>query len=111
MFKTCCFLGHRKIDIDILKLKKDLLSLIENLILNENVGIFLFGSRSDFIDICYEIVTELKIKFPFIKRIAYDCKHEKSCLKEEAEKMEAIYLKLHEKKVHIKDYEESSRFL
>ena len=66
--KVCCFFGHRKID-KTLELKERLLSEIENLITNENVTKFLFGSKSQFDDLCHTIVTELKEKYPHIKRV------------------------------------------
>ena len=66
--KTCCFFGHRKID-ETPELKNKLYGLIENLITNEKVDIFLFGSKSQFDDLCHKVVTELKEKYPHIKRI------------------------------------------
>ena len=66
--KVCCFFGHRKID-KTLELKERLLSEIENLITNENVTKFLFGSKSQFDNYCYEIVSELKEKHSHIKRV------------------------------------------
>lgn len=65
---TCCFFGHRKIN-KTEKLKIQLRETIENLILAENITTFLFGSKSDFDDLCLELVTELKEKHPHIKRI------------------------------------------
>ena len=65
---TCCFFGHRKItETD--KLKSNLYSEIEKLITNEKVHTFLFGSKSQFDDLCHTIVTELKEKYPHIKRV------------------------------------------
>ena len=66
--KTCCFFGHRKID-EMAELKNKLCGMIENLIVNEKVDTFLFGSKSQFDDLCHEIVTDLKEKYPHIKRI------------------------------------------
>ena len=66
--KTCCFFGHRKID-ETEELKNNLCGIIENLIVNEKVDTFLFGSKSQFDDLCHEIVTVLKEKHPHIKRI------------------------------------------
>ena len=64
----CCFIGHRQTpETEELKLK--LFSIIENLIISKNVDTFLFGSKSRFNDICYDVVSELKIKYPHIKRI------------------------------------------
>lgn len=67
-FLTCCFIGHRKIEYSI-ELEQKLTELIENLIIEHNVVIFLFGSRSEFDKLCYKIVTKLKQKYPHIKRI------------------------------------------
>ena len=66
--KTCCFFGHRKID-ETEELKNKLHEIIENLIENEKVDTFLFGSKSQFDDLCHKVVTELKGKYPQIKRI------------------------------------------
>lgn len=65
---TCTFFGHRKIDVTE-ELERSVREEIENLIVNEKVGTFLFGSRSEFIDLCYDIVSELRKVHPFIKRI------------------------------------------
>ena len=65
---TCCFFGHRTInETDELKLK--LYELIEKLIVDENVDTFLFGSKSRFNSLCLEVVTEIKEKYPHIKRV------------------------------------------
>ena len=50
-------------------MKNKLYESIENLIVNENVDTFLFGSKSQFDDLCHKVVTELKEKYPHIKRI------------------------------------------
>ena len=39
------------------------------MIVNENVDTFLFGSKSEFDSLCLKTVTELKEKYPHIKRI------------------------------------------
>ena len=65
---TCCFFGHRKIkETD--ELKSKLYNEIETLRTYKKVHTFLFGSKSQFDDLCYKIVTELKEKYPHIKRI------------------------------------------
>ena len=66
--KVCCFIGHRKIQ-KTQELKEMLLNTIENLITKEDVTKFFFGSKSQFDDYCYEIVSELKEKHPHIKRV------------------------------------------
>lgn len=65
---TCCFLGHRKIN-ETEELKQQLYSIIEELILVHHVDTFLFGSKSRFNSVCYEQVTKIKEKYPYIKRV------------------------------------------
>lgn len=65
---TCCFIGHRKIN-QTDELKSKLYSEIEKLIINKHVNTFLFGSKSQFDDLCHKTVTQLQEKYPFIKRI------------------------------------------
>ena len=45
------------------------MEIIEKLIVDENVDTFLFGSKSRFNSLCLELVTEIKEKYPHIKRI------------------------------------------
>ena len=66
--KTCCFIGHRKIN-ETDRFRADLYAIIEDLRITNAVCNFLFGSRSDFNDLCFEIVTELKEKHPQIIRV------------------------------------------
>ena len=65
---TCCFFGRRKID-ETEELKNKLCGIIENLIVSEKVDTFLFGSKSEFDDLCHKTVTELKEKYSRIKRV------------------------------------------
>lgn len=66
--RACCFLGHRKIEITDL-LEMNLRNAIKRLIVEEKIETFLFGSKSQFNDLCYQIVSELKSCFPNVKRI------------------------------------------
>lgn len=66
--KKCCFIGHRKIETTLVD-KKCIYNFIENLIVNENVKVFLFGSKSQFNDLCYKIVSKLKEKHQNIERV------------------------------------------
>ena len=62
------FIGHRKLQFDNgfrLQLKELILSLIDD----RNADTFLFGSRSDFNNLCLEIVTEIQKERPNIKRV------------------------------------------
>lgn len=65
---TCCFIGHREINVTD-ELKGKLRVVIEHLITDEIIDTFLFGSKSHFDDLCYDIGTETKKKYPHIKRI------------------------------------------
>ena len=64
----CCFIGLREINVTD-ELKEKLYVLIEHLIIEESIDTFLFGSKSQFDDLCYDIVTNMKKKYPHIKRI------------------------------------------
>ena len=66
--QTCCFIGHRKIN-ETKELKLRLKEIIEKMITENSVDTFLFGSKSRFNDLCYEIVTEIKQKYPYVKRV------------------------------------------
>ncbi len=66
--KTCCFIGHRKIK-EAEALKEKLYKIVENLIIEKEVEIFLFGSKSKFNDLCYAVAAKLKEKHPNIKRV------------------------------------------
>lgn len=66
--KTCCFFGHRDIN-ETQKLKTWLVNTIEQLITQNGIDTFLFGSRSRFDLICLETVTAIKKKYPYIKRV------------------------------------------
>lgn len=72
--KTCCFIGHRTIEhTDELhgKIEKAVERLIES-----GAAIFLFGSKSQFNDLVLKIVTSLKEKYPFIKRVYVRAEYE-----------------------------------
>lgn len=66
--RTCCFFGHRKINKTV-ELTTKLTAIIKNLIENNGVDTFLFGSKSEFDKLCLEAVTEQKEFYPYIKRI------------------------------------------
>lgn len=77
--KACSFFGHRNTpQTD--ELKSKIRETVERLIVEQGVDTFLFGSRSKFDELCHIVVTELKEKYPHIRRIAYRCKHETACL-------------------------------
>ena len=65
---TCCFFGHRTIN-ETEELRASITETVERLIAHEGVDTFLFGSKSRFDSLCLELVTQLKEKYPHIKRI------------------------------------------
>ena len=65
MGKSCCFFWHRKIEYT-KELENKIYENAENLILNENVTTFYFGSNSEFNSLCHNIITALKQKYPDI---------------------------------------------
>ena len=103
--KTCCFIGHRAVEITA-ELERKTRAVVENLIVNENVKTFLFGSKSDFDFLCHSVVTHLKEKYPFIKRIGYTCRSESVILESEREKLEEIYSHFAKEKIHLLGVEE-----
>ena len=103
--KICSFFGHRKIDITE-ELKQKVKEVIEDLIVNHNVLIFLFGSRSDFDYLCHLVVTELKDKYPNIIRKCYTCRSETCTLESERAYWEEIYSHLKKEKVTLLGVEE-----
>lgn len=56
-------------------LRENLRRIIINLIESGNTN-FLFGGRSEFNDLCYELITQMKHKYPNIKRIKYRTNYE-----------------------------------
>lgn len=71
----CAFIGHRKVE-NTETLKKHLAQVIKRLIIDEGVDTFLFGSRSAFNDISYDIVTELKETYSNIRRVFVRAEYE-----------------------------------
>jgi len=65
---TCCFFGHRKIE-NADELEQRVKSIAEDLIINKKIDTFLFGSKSEFDSLCLSVVSELRVKYPHIKRI------------------------------------------
>ncbi len=68
------FIGHRKIEITE-ELKRRVEDTVTALI-EEGADTFLFGSRSQFDDLCYKVVTEIKKRYPNIRRIFVRAEYE-----------------------------------
>ncbi len=99
-----CFIGHRTVPNEE-QLKIRLTETILNLIA-EGADTFIFGSRSDFDDLCWEVVTELKEQYPNIKRIAYTVFNELALTsEEERQRCERILSNIMNKEMHFAIYE------
>ncbi len=101
----CSFFGHRKININN-NLNQKIYLCIENLIVNYNVKMFLFGSKSDFNDYCHFVVSGLKQKYSNIKRVCYTCKSEGCALESQRQEYETFYLRYVNKEVYLLTFEE-----
>ena len=66
--RTCCFVGHRTIE-ERAEWKTTLCEILERMVTEQGIDTFLFGSKSRFNDVCYEIVTHLKEKYSHIQRV------------------------------------------
>lgn len=104
-YKTCSFIGHRKIEVTN-KLKQKVKDTVENLIINHNVNVFLFGSRSEFNNLCHLVVTELKEIHPNIIRKCYTCKNECAIIKHDRAKFEQLISKTINQDIPLCDYDE-----
>ena len=100
--KTCSFFGHRNTEIN-LTFRQELKNIIEDLIVNYSVYTFLFGSRSSFDYVCHLVVSELKEKYPYIKRIAYTCKHETCVLEKNLNKVDERYRNILERLAKVEE--------
>ena len=103
---TVCFIGHRTID-NAEQIKGKLFGILSKLIIG-GADTFLFGSKSEFDSLCWEVVTELKEQYPHIKRVCYTAPHEVAFTsKEEREQTEQFFSQMMKREVHYMDYEES----
>ncbi len=102
---SVCFIGHRKINTTD-ELKQKVRNTVTQLIENEGIVNFIFGSRSEFNSLCHDIVTQLQEKYPNIKRIVFTCRHEFAILKESKAEIERIHEVIHKEKCSFEDYDE-----
>ena len=103
--KSCSFFGHRGTP-QTEELKQKMKEVVERLIVEEGVYTFLFGSRSYFDELCHIVVTELKEKYPQIRRIAYLCKHESVCLVGAGTRLRGQIKEITGRDTYVPEYEE-----
>ena len=96
--KACSFFGHRNTTLTQMQ-KSKLQDVIEDLIVNHGVERFLLGSRSSFNEICHAIVTDLRNKYPTVKRYAYTCPSEACFLENMREYWEDVFSSYHKRKI------------
>jgi len=90
-------------DTDVLREK--IRKTVKQLITEENVIYFLFGSRSNFDSLCHDVVTEQQEAYPCIQRVAYTCQHECATMKEDKAEKEQIWSSILKRPMRIKDYD------
>ncbi len=104
MSKTVCFIGHRTV-ANATRIKTRLTETVLKLI-SDGADTFLFGSRSEFDSLCWEVVTELQTQYPAIKRVGYNTPHETAITsKEERRQLEQLSSEIAGGKVCLKDFE------
>lgn len=103
--KSCSFFGHRNLILSEQE-KEKLKGILIDLIINKNVSTFLFGSRSNFNELCFSLLYNLKQTYPYLCLIAYDCAHEDSITIEDKIRYEKIVnienIKYYDKKIKLK---------
>ncbi len=103
--RTCCFIGHRKIQDKELALAR-VERVVRALVMEQGVRVFHFGSRSEFDDICHVAVSKLQGEYADIVRVNYRCKSEYAVKKEEKAELEERCSRLLKRSVLLKDFEE-----
>lgn len=72
---TVAFIGHRRIEYSD-KLESELKAVIRSFIVNENADTFLFGSKSEFNNLCSKVVSELQMEYKHIKKVYVRAEYE-----------------------------------
>ena len=101
--KTCTFVGHKRLKNKTL-VKKKIEKVVKDLI-SKGVKEFLFGSSSEFVDLCYEVVTSLKEEFKDIIRIGCPCGNETFYTQQEAKNQEKEFERVLKRKIKLSGYE------
>ncbi len=86
---SCCFIGHRFIEKN--NIAGQVKNVIIDLIENKNVKTFYFGTKSEFNDLCYDVLSEVKNQYNNLQRICITCKSETVVLSNEKTKMQKLF--------------------
>ena len=100
-----CFIGHRKVE-NKEKVFEEVKRVVKDLIKQEGVLEFLFGSNSEFDSICYEVVTSFMSSVPSIRRIRYTCISESCVLERERVSLEKKFSSVLGEEIHLRGFEE-----
>ena len=100
-----CFIGHRKVE-NKEKVFEEVKRVVKDLIKQEGVLEFLFGSNSEFDSICYEVVTSFMSSVPSIRRIRYTCISESCVLESERISLEKKFSSVLGEEIHLRGFEE-----
>lgn len=109
MVIRCSCFGHRNVLIT-KELYEQAKQIFEYLITNKNVTEFLFGSKSDFDDMCYDVVNELKQIYPFIRRVVYTCRSEAGLLDKDKNAMEKAFFAVTGECANMRSFDEIRTF-
>lgn len=67
---TCCFIGQSCI-LSKKEFRPQICAVVESLIVESKVDTFIFASVNPFVSLCCDVVTQMKEKYPYIKKIFY----------------------------------------
>ena len=98
-----CFIGHRKID-KTEQLKQSLEKTV-SILIKRGFTVFLFGSKSEFDDLSWEIVTKLKEQHEKVKRV-----YVRSAFKDIDDAYERYLLKSYEESYYPNKIENAGKF-
>lgn len=106
MKKSACFIGNGKVD---LILKEKIQDIIKNLV-EDGTEIFMFGSKSEFRDVCFDIVTQFKVSNNNIKTVGCPCNGELFYLQKDKYTQEMTIYNTLNKKINVQGFDEINQF-
>ena len=110
MNKKIAVFGHRKIDEEDKNYLDNKLNVTFEQFIDRGDKIFLFGSNSEFNDLCYTTITNLQSKYTDIKRIGYLCAREIAFTLDEKDRYLKFIQRAKLKGINVKIYEDIKQF-
>ncbi len=68
--KACCFIGRSCI-LSKKEFRPQICAVVESLIVESKVDTFIFTGANPFVRLCCDVVTQMKEKYPYIKKNFY----------------------------------------